>query len=297
MEGEKKPEDLKQNNSINANVEATTRKPSIRTMKGDTDELFKNTRPTLMQMIGPVDRATSRRIYKEDSHKKTIIIGIITIFILGGGVFWFIKSRQTAVVVPAVKTTPPAPFFTTETARTITVNAQDRQQFLKLMQDSFDEKERYGTIKRVIIKIQDQTGERYATIADLLGYYHIIPPEGLLSYLDAPLMTFMFYGESGTRFGFMTKTHDADRTILSFLSWEPSLILDFQPFFFGEKPGQILSSFEDRTYRNIDWRFLKLSRDKDFGIGYLIFPARNVLVVTTGKEETETLINRLFEAR
>jgi hypothetical protein len=64
--------------------------------------------------------------------------------------------------------------------------------------------------------------------------------------------------------------------------------------FFDERTDTIVAPFEDRTYRNIDWRYLKLSQAKDLGIGYGVFPASNVLIFTTGKEGAETTINRLF---
>ena len=82
-----------------------------------------------------------------------------------------------------------------------------------------------------------------------------------------------------------------------FISWENSLLSDLQPLFFDQKPDVVIAPFEDRTYRNTDWRFLKLSSEKDIGIGYTIFPAGNILILTTGKEAMETTINRLFEKR
>ncbi len=81
------------------------------------------------------------------------------------------------------------------------------------------------------------------------------------------------------------------------LSWEPGLLRTFTPFFFDEKVNSVIAPFEDRTYRNIDWRYLKLSQDKDLGIAHAVFPAGNILIITMSKEAMETTINRLFDAR
>ena len=67
--------------------------------------------------------------------------------------------------------------------------------------------------------------------------------------------------------------------------------------FFGDEIKPLTSNFEDRTYRNIDWRYIKLSQEKDVGFGYTVFSAGNILVVTTSKAAMEEAINRLFDAR
>ena len=82
-----------------------------------------------------------------------------------------------------------------------------------------------------------------------------------------------------------------------FIQWEPLLPIAFRPFFFDEKPEGLIAPFQDRSYRNIDWRYIKLSEEEDLGIGYAIFPAKNLLVVATSKETMEIVINRLFEGK
>lgn len=273
------------------------RRPVIRTMQSDTEELFKNNRPTVSQMINP---ETRRLGYTTPSgFPKLLLFGGGVVVLLGLGFLgWkFFIPEEPSVTFPT-KSPVPSPFFTPETSRTITIKDGDRKQFLLLMQDALNEQERYGTIKRLLIKIQEGANERYATLNDFLSFYRLSPPDNFTSQITGPLMTFIYYSPDGNRLGLAAKTKDPDRTLAGLLSWESSAIIDLQPLFFGEKPGQILSpTFEDRVYRNIDWRFLKLSQTKDFGIGYTIFPANNVVVLTFSKDGVETAINRLFEAR
>ncbi len=276
-------------------VKTTGQKPAIRTMKSDIEEMFKTTKPSLIQImtqeIKPPEKKTSKTFNRN------------YYYIIGGGaglvgialaVFFFLSSsREETLSFP--KLIPPAPFFATETSRTISVKLGDRSQFLRLMEDSRNEREREGTMKRILLKVTDAE-ERFATLNDFFSFYRISTPPNFLDRISSlPMITF-YYGPGGARLGIFAKTFDPDRTWAEMLRWESSLILDLSPLFFGEAVSPI-SSFEDRTYRNIDWRFLKLSQIKDLGIGYTIFPAGNILILTTGKEAMETVINRLFEAR
>ncbi len=279
--------------------EPPRKRPLLRTMKSDTEELFKTSRPSLSQMIGPADGG--QRFFSSLSKKKknSIVATVVALLLLGGGGFYVWRTSQQgggSIIRPSKLVTPP-PFFITETSRTITVKAQDRLQLFRLIRDTMKEQERYGSIKRLIIKLQDGETERFATIADLFNFYNIHPPERFLNFVDKNLMVFVYYGEEGSRFGFAVKALDPDRALLTMLNWEPALMSDFEAFFFGEIPGEMLDLFEDRTYRNIDWRLHKHSHDLDLDIGYLIFPAKNILVFTMSKAATESVINRLFEAR
>lgn len=265
-------------------------------MKSDVETLFKTTRPSLIQMIGREPAETKIAPSRKIGASRYLAAAGIILVLLGGAAFLFLITGRPALAPPA-KPVPPPALFAAETSRTITVNAQNRSEFLRLMEDSIREEERLGTVKRIIIKLRDNGGEQFAQTADFFNFYRIQLSQELLENLDRGLMTFVYYGESGARFGAALRSRDPDRTLRALLLWEPSLLRDFQPLFFDEKPDFVVAPFEDRTYRNIDWRFLKLSPTKDLGIAHAIFPAKNILVITTGKEALETVINRLFDAR
>jgi hypothetical protein len=280
---------------------------AIRTMRTDAEELLKTAPPSLGQMVGrqPAPTLSGAPVSSRSGRKIPMLATAVIVLIiaaLGGGGFLLVRATILSPSVPPKTTTasaptrqtPPAPYFATETARTISVKKTDRAEFLRLMNDAWQEKERTGTVKRIIIKVQDGPNERFATPQDFFDLWRIAPPQELLDIMDPNLMVFMYAGETGNRLGFAVRTRDQARTFAAMLRWEPSLLAQITPMFFDERTDTIVAPFEDRTYRNIDWRYLKLSQAKDLGIGYGVFPASNVLIFTTGKEGAETTINRLF---
>lgn len=273
-------------------------KPAIRTMKSDVEALFKTTRPSLIEIISKEASVPMPRPFlkgKKMFSNRGLTIGVAMLFIAVGIIIFFLNQSQKEKLKP--KLVPPAPFFATETARTVSVRSNDRALFLRLIEDSVREREREGTIKRVIVKLQDGPQERFATVSDFFEFYRIETPSGFLNYTEAALMPFIYYGRDGARFGLSLRTTDPNRALRDMLLWEPSFLRDLAPLFFDEKPEVVIAPFEDRTYRNIDWRFLKLSQTQDLGIAYTIFPAGNIVAITTSKESMETVINRLFDAR
>lgn len=277
-----------------------TGEPAIRTMKSDIERLFKTAPPSVAQMIGNIGPASMA------ARRQTKIVGIylwlgimLVLFLAIGGTAYYFRALllPPAPAIEIKKAVPPAPFFATESSRTITIAQTDRQQFLKLMQDAMKELEREGTLVRVLIKFIDTPDERFTRIDDFLGFYHIIPPENFLKRIESPLMTYVLTSNEGTRLGLAMRTKDTNRTLRDMLDWEPKMMADFHPLFFDKQIAPITSIFEDRSYRNIDWRYLKLSADTDIGIAYTVFPAGNVLVITTSKGLMETVINRLFGAK
>lgn len=266
-------------------------------MKSDIEEMFKSSKPSLIKIIsreterGPI--LQEKRGFKKYYYAAS---GIAALALAGAAGYWLL-TQEREMAVP-IKLVTPAPFFATETSRTISIKIQDRAQFIRLLEDSMFEREREGIVKRVLIKIQDGPQERFATFSDFFStLWRIVLPQNLLAQIESPPMAFIYYGRDGARLGLAAKIRDPDRTLGAMLSWESSLLRDLQPLFFGERPETVISLFEDRTYRNIDWRYLKLSQAKDFGIGYMVFPARNLLLIALSKEAMEVAINRLFEAR
>ncbi|MFY9462772.1 MAG: hypothetical protein WAP52_01150 [Candidatus Sungiibacteriota bacterium] len=280
-------------------------KIAIRTMKTDAEEFLKTNKPSMTQMIGHGSQPLNpnARLAKKLPIRAIVILTMV-ILLAGGGAFLFLRGvsltaspskNQTGTTL--TRTPPPPAYFATETSRTISVKKQDQQEFTRLMNDAWHEKEREGTVKRIIIKVQDGPNERFATLANFFDLWRIAPPQELLDLADQNLMVFMYSGITGNRLGFAVKARDQDRMFAAILRWEPSLLAQITPLFFDERTDTIVAPFEDRTYRNIDWRYLKLSQAKDLGIGYGVFPVGSVFLFTTSKEAAETVINRLFDAR
>lgn len=267
------------------------RRPAIRTMKSDVQELFKTTKPSLLQIIGQEGQSSRPSLAAKKGWALYLLAGAVALAAIAAGIFYFFPS---APAEEAKKLVPPAPFFAVESARTI--SAETRNQFINLMQDSAVELERTGTIKRVIAKITNGAEERFLRFADLAEFYLWFPPKTMAARISGPVMLFFYRQDQTSRFGFAARTTDPDRTLFEMLSWEATMVSDFRPVFFHNRPDLVSAPFEDRTFRNIDWRYQKLSQSRDLGIGYAVFPAKNLLVVTTSKEMMETVISRLFSA-
>lgn len=279
---------------------AQIKSPAIRTMKSDLERLFKTTPPSVAQMItkpGYINPATKK------AHRNAgvyVVLGVMVVLILagGGGLYYFWGTLfPPPVPIEKIKAIPPAPLFATESSRTIDISSTDRPQFIKLMADSMKEFERNGTMKHILVKLSDASGEHFITLRDFLEFYHITPPEGLVKRLGANLMVFVYTASSGTRLGLAIKTNDTSRTLRDMLDWEPDMRTAFNPLFFSVRLAPVSLTFEDRSYHNIDWRYLKLSSDTDIGIGYGVFPAKNILIIGTSKELMETTISRLFDVK
>lgn len=277
----------------------TIKQSSVRTMKSDIEELFKNTKPSLVQILS---KEVSTSVPRASAEKTSVRAKIyfmraafaLTVSFLFVFAYIIFFGREGEVSLP--KIVAPSAYFATESSRTLAVREKDRQLFLRLMSDSAREHERQGTAKRIIIKTEGEDG-KFARTSDFFQFYRIVPPGELPLLLESHIMPFFFYTSQGTRFGFAVRVQDPDRVLRDFIQWESLLPTVFREFFFDEKPEKSVAPFEDRAYRNIDWRYIKLSQEKDLGLGYTIFPAKNVLVVATSKETMETIINRLFESK
>lgn len=285
--------------------------PALRTMKSDVQELLKTSQPSLLDLVGEelkqrdqaARTAPDRNVPAGRSRRWVILITVLILALTAGTVLVFIRRSGP----PPAQTPPPRlprAFFATETSRTITVAPTERLEFLRLVQDSADEPEREGSMKRLLIKIEAAGTQRFARPGDLFSLYRIQPPEEFVAVLEPDLMLFLHYGLSGParptggpRLGFAARTREPGRILRILLGWERRLAQDLGVLFLRETIPSTLPEFEDRTYRNIDWRFQKLSSEKDLGIGYGIFPAQNLLILTTGKSAMESVINRLFDVR
>lgn len=271
----------------------------IRTMKLDTARL------TTKKVESPVEQSIVPAKPRSNIERGLYIgIGVALIVAITIAAALFIspqgkkipKKPNVNVVVepPSKEPAPPLLLFAVETSKVITVSNQDRTRFISLVEDLMKEPEREGTIKRLAVKIQEGTKERFMHVADLFNLYLVPSPERLIEQLEGDPMLFIYYGKEGPRIGFAVETRDENRALREFISREPQLLSDFRPIFHLEKPETEGGSFEDRTYRNIDWRYLKLSPEKDLGIAYGAFPAKNLFILTTSKVAIETVIDRLF---
>lgn len=288
-------------------------KPAIRTMKTDIQGLFKETKPSLMQIIEQQSRAMPqnglnppRRRGFRFIHLVLIIVFLSTTFgtaiYFFPGIFprafpWATTPTEAPKPTFSAEPTPPNTIFATEKTVMLTVTS-DRTLFLDQVSALVEiTTEREGTIKRILIKLEGEPQSRYATPTDAFNLWRVVPPARFLERLDTTLETVIYHDKEGGRFTMVLHTHDASRTLADFIAWERTMVSDLTPFLFNEAITATTTTFRDTAYRNIDWRFISLSEAEDLGIGYTIFPAQNYMVITTGRRAMEAIIDRLYDAR
>lgn len=312
--------DQSQNPSPNQNVPqetATERNPTVRTMKSDLEELTgKTKRPP--ELAAAEEILKKSQAYKlaieteghrssfaknhEGGNKKRFILlagAIILLLVLGAG-FYLLMAGGNKESIPHTPTPAVAPLpqlFATETSETITIKTGDGPGLLRSLQELTDKEGREGTLKRVAIKISGGPTERLLGLTDFFETLGIEPPSGFVGHMETQIMIFVFYGSEGGRVGLAVKTNDINRALRDLFVWEPTMVSSLGSLLFDKERDLTEGKFEDRIYRNIDWRFLKLSSKEDLGIAYTVFPANNILILTTSKTALETIINRLFDLR
>lgn len=281
---------------------------AVRTMKSDVRELLKTTKPSLVQLIEQEAKrqqtadAPDGSIASRTHLRKSLLIGmgvVAATLVAGFGVWVATRSPNAPPAAPAPATAP-TPLFGAETSRTIEGSLQDRVSLIALIRDAVTEPQQAHAIERILIKITDPAGDRYASLDDLLALYRIIPPQFFLQELEPGIMPFSYQGADGPRFGVAARVKDPNRSLALLLGWEATLRRDFDPLLFdaaANATNTVSLQFEDRTYHNIDWRFLKISSVPDVGIGYTIFPARRILIMATSRASMEAIIDRLFNGR
>lgn len=266
-------------------------------MKSDVAEFLKKTKPSLITIITKeAERGEKPKILeKKSGFLNKYSVSAVLFILLGGvayGFYAFILKEEVSVVTRIV---PPPALFATEKSRTVNISAGDKAAIRRGLNDSAEEKERNGTIKRTLFKIIERSGEEhFMTTEGFFSALDILPPPELAPLLDKNFMAAIYYQNEGPRVIFAAKTTKPERIEEIMLRWEVSMQRDILPLFLKERLETKLISFEDRSFRNIDWRYLKLDNIRDLGIGYTIFQSRNYLVIATSKEAMEITISRLF---
>lgn len=220
----------------------------------------------------------------------------IAIIAIGGtAVYLAFRSTRPAPTLP----TPPAPEpfidYTSVTEETIESGEQNLPARLR---DSGGLSKPTGSFHRMIIQLRDENGKS-TTMGSEVFFQTLgtTPPREFIASIIDPPQLFLYYGAAGPHFGMIFKTHDPDRAIGALSSWEPLLRHDLTPIFFGPLPGPVIQPYAEVSYKNIDFRYLKLAPDRDVGLGYLHFPARRLIVIATSEEMIRATITRLLESR
>lgn len=242
--------------------------------------------------------ATETKVQAPRRKMSIIIFLVIVVLLIGAGAYVYRTYRSllfTGSAPPVLRLEPPAPFVGIETTQTLTITNENKGTFRDLLTNALSREERTGSFKRILILLKEPTGDRYGELKDLFGLLSIAPTSLFFTPIEAPLMSFAYYGTDGPHFGFMTRTNDRERVLQAMARWEETLWKDFDPLFLGSAIPRA-GLFEEFSYRNTNYRYLASLSDPERGIAYMVFPAGRYLVVTTSRESMEELIERLFDS-
>lgn len=279
-------------------------KVSIRTMQTDVAEFLQKKKSSFTQIAGQEIAARPTRPQSAptpDIKTRLIRWGIRGFFLLfsllaiGGLISLFISP----VPRPAPEPEALRPFFATEKERGAAARTADPKSLTRVLDDIYAERGRSNTITRIKIILEDGPIQRPLVLRDFFSLLGIHPRSPtFLERMEGSVMPFFFHARDGNRFGLAARTRDPDRTLRDLILWEPTLADNLRPLFFGERiqsPAQIV--FEGRIFRNIDWRWLPLSPDKDLGVAYAVFSADQLMILTTSQAGMETTLTRLLDVQ
>lgn len=280
-------------------IQKAAQKAVIRTMRSDIQKLLQKEKVTLPAEIVNIknEKDVNLQVRRKPRFKKILLWGFILLFIIGaGGIGWFFikPATKNRGVIDIPKT--PRPFFATEFSRTYTIQTGDTNKFISSVEDSLQDSEREDSMRRILILMVGEENKRFAELKDLFDAYQIKSPPGFLQNIQSPLMLVVHYTAKSPQIGFAVQISDPSKALTDLSLWETILASDFQKFL--PQPAENLNlPFEDFTFRNIDFRYKKLSEDNEFGIAYGLFPAKNLLMFATSKKTIEIMIDRLLQAK
>lgn len=264
-------------------------------MRSDISEFLKTTKPSLVSILA---RQVQEGEYRPPSPNRLwlwLSLAAVVAVAAGGG-FWYLRlTRGAPEPAPAARATP-APFVFFE-ATSDTAIAPTRQAIRAAFAAS-GQSGAPGSFQRIIVRLKtDAGGDAIPDIARLLALVDSRAPTALAESIIGPPQLFRYQASAGAEFGLMAEARNPARAFESLLAAEPSLARDFDFLFAGNPPPPALAPYQDLIYRNISFRYLNLDPNRDRGLGYLLFPARRLIVMATSEATVRTVIDRLFETR
>ena len=264
-------------------------------MRSDISEFLKTTKPSLISILARQVQEGEERPPSPNRLWLWLSLGALAAAAAGGGFWYFRAGHGAPEPAPAARATP-APFVFFETTNDTAI--APTRQALRTALAASGQTGAPGSFQRIIVRIKDDTGpDAIPDLSRLLAVAESHPPAALAESIAGPPQLFRYQAASGAEFGLMAETRNPARALQSLLTAEPSLARDFDFLFTGNPPPQAFAPYQDLIYRNISFRYLNLDPNRDRGLGYLLFPARRLIVMATSEATMRTVIDRLFETR
>lgn len=282
--------------------EPAKREPAIRTMKSDMAEYLKTTKPSLVSILARQAEADEARQSQQNggpkkSELKAALAIFLTLVSLAAGFLGYLYlKREKPPTTKRPEATPAALMFY-EKSSEVLIN-ENRREFTQALNEKAKATTAAGTFHRLTLRLRNKEGtDPVIGIRQFFELADAKPPEGFLDTIVEPPQLFIYRQGDGPRLSILLKSDDLERALESMRRWESALPTSFAFAFFGEGLPVTLEPFSSRTYKNIDFRYLKMEADRDRGAGYLAFPAKRLIIIATSEEAIRLTINRLFENR
>lgn len=275
------------------------KEPAIHTMKSDMAEYLKKAKPSLVSLLTKQSQADALKgtyPLEKKSSAKILLILFAVIVILGAAFIAYLYLWPKTSPLPPVSPPPSSSIFF-ESSEEVSIN-DDKRSLAEVLAQAGTKQQKIGTFRRIIVRTK--VGAETTSVIEAQKFFQVLggkTPRSLAPALGGAPQFFIYQQSSGPRFGIILETTNPQAALAVFKSWEPAMQNDFDPIFLGHSPPASFDTYRDMTYKNIDIRYLKMDAASDYGLGYLYFPARNLIIISTSEEALRLTINRLFENR
>ncbi|MBI4132172.1 MAG: hypothetical protein HY474_00900 [Candidatus Sungbacteria bacterium] len=270
--------------------------PAIRTMRSDISEFLKKEKPSLISLLA--------RQAQWDEYRPLRPV-IQPWFLAGAGAFlliaglwlaWWFFSGGSNALQPTAPQTLGQPYFRFDATTEITISATPQAFRSAISSPAADPA---GSLTRLAIRIRGNGGaDATPDLPELLALAEARLPAALVESAAAEPQLFRYRARDGRgELGVAVEVRNPGRALESLLTAEPSLPGNLTFLFSGALPPSSLTPFEDITYRNISLRFLRAADGTGRDFGYLLFPAKRLIVMATSEEALDAIIDRLFAER
>lgn len=279
--------------------DSAKKEPGIRTMKTDIAEYLQEKKPSLLSILTQEmkpEESAQKPGYKLKTKRAWLpLIGALAaVILLAGGGYWVVTRFGAGTQGSGESIAPPKPVFASE--KTKPVLTRDANDLLRNLQVLGEELERDGLVTKLDMRFRDGGSTVPFVPETFLNAIGANPPAEFYANHTSAFHPFLYSDRGVPRFVALFVSRNGARSLQQMLSWEPTIQRDWEPLFLGRLPESAVGVFTDKSYRNINYRFLSLSRSEDFGVGYFLFGVKNYLVITTSETAIEAVISRLFEA-
>lgn len=273
------------------------RKVSVRTMKSDISAFLKETKPSLVQLIST--QTTAERLSEpseRQARRRLEILAIIAISLVFLAAIGFLawqklvpggsEKNHTAVI--------PQPFFSVEKFAAIDYRPETRNLKEKIREAALAT-EKTGVMKRIVAIYSTPTSVATLDGNDFLKEADVAVPRDAAPSLTGPVMLIAHKAGAGTRLATVIKTGDARRVFEILIRNERDALLIWRGLFLNTPAAPKNITFEDRDYRNINYRILTIDEAGDLRVIYGIFPAKEYIIAASSRETFQEIVNRLYE--